>query len=108
MKNDTTLDSILKPIAGILLVVPGVALLIGASAMWRGYVLSILWAWFIVPTFGLPALSIPFAIGLALVVGFLTASNAKKKDFEWLNAIGVLVLGPAMTLLMGWIVTRFI
>ena len=108
MKHDTTLDSILKPIAGFFLLVPAVGALIAFSAMWRGYVLSVLWAWFIVPTFGAPELSIPFAIGLALVVGFLTASNAKGKEFDWLNAIGQLVFGPAMALLMGWIVTKFI
>lgn len=108
MKTDTTLDSILKPIAGLILIIPGFCLLIAAAAVWRGYVLSILWSWFIVPAFGLPALTVPLAIGLSLLVGFLTAQRLKKdKDFDWGAAIGHLIFGPAMVLLIGWCVTRF-
>ncbi|MCU4119322.1 hypothetical protein [Variovorax sp. N23] len=108
MKTDTALDDILKPIAGLVLVVPGVILLIAASATWRGYVLSILWGWFMVPAFGLPGLTVPLAIGLALVIGFLTERSAKKKeDFDWGIAIAQLIFSPAIALLIGWIVTRF-
>lgn len=108
MKTDTSLDDILKPIAGLILLIPGFCLLIAASAVWRGYVLSILWGWFMVPAFGLPALTVPLAIGLSLVVGFLTAHRLKKdKDFEWGWAIGNMIFAPAMVLLIGWIVTRF-
>lgn len=39
-----------------------------------GYVLSVLWGWFIVPTFGLPLLTIPVAIGVMLVVAYLEAN----------------------------------
>lgn len=38
----------------------------------RGLVLQALWGWFIVTTFGLPELSLVEALGLSLVVGFLT------------------------------------
>lgn len=44
-----------------LVFLPIVALVEGAG-------LSLLWAWFIVPTFGLPALTITRAIGIALLV----------------------------------------
>jgi membrane protein CcdC involved in cytochrome C biogenesis len=37
-----------------------------------GFVCSTLWAWFIVPIFGLPALNILQAIGVGLVVSFFT------------------------------------
>jgi hypothetical protein len=38
------------------------------SAIYSGYVLSVMWDWFIVSHFGLKALPIPFAIGLALII----------------------------------------
>lgn len=46
----------------------------------NGWVLSKLWAWFIVTTFGLPTLAVPEAIGLATVVSFLSAKIDRKDD----------------------------
>jgi high-affinity Fe2+/Pb2+ permease len=85
----------------------GIPLLLAASSIWRGFALSILWGWFIVPVFGLPALSIPFAIGLSLVVGFLT-DHVDDKDGDWSAAVYKAAIGPAVALLIGWIVTKFI
>lgn len=42
------------------------------------YALTVLWSWFIVTTFHLPALTIYAAMGLALVVSYLT----KQPDWE--------------------------
>jgi len=42
-----------------------------------GYVLSIMWGWFVVPLFNLPPLSVPYAIGIILVVSFLRQPNYK-------------------------------
>lgn len=60
----------------------GVGLLMVFSAIFNGYALSVLWGWFIVPTFGLPALAVAPAIGVALVVSYLTHQELKpnKKD----------------------------
>ena len=41
-------------------------------AIYSGYVFGIVWGWFIVPTFGLPPLNIPQAIGLGMLVSFMT------------------------------------
>ena len=41
------------------------------STIFCGWVLKILWGWFIVPTFGLPILSIPSAIGFSLVIRYV-------------------------------------
>lgn len=87
----------------------GIPVLLAASAIWRGFVLSLLWAWFIVPLFGLPALSIPYAIGLSIVVGFLSHQAGKVDDDQnWGSAVTVAALYPALALLAGWIVTKFI
>lgn len=50
----------------------------------NGWALSKLWAWFMVTTFGLPSLSIPAAIGVAMVASYLTREidETKKQDDE--------------------------
>lgn len=55
------------------------------AAMMNGWALSKLWSWFIVTTFGLPALTIPAAIGLAMVVSYLTTKldDKKSEDKYW-------------------------
>lgn len=42
------------------------------SVIGGGYVLTVLWAWFVVPTFALPQITLAAAIGLAIVVGYMT------------------------------------
>lgn len=89
---------------GMLFIVPLVA--------WRGYVLSVLWAWFAVPTFGLPVLSVTQAIGVAIVVAMLTHQGSTEKHSEevqstsWTFAILQGFLDPLFALIMGWIVMR--
>lgn len=88
-------------------------LLATLSCIWRGYVLTVLWSWFMTPTFGLPALAVAPAIGLALVVSSLTyqfdAANDQDGDFtsRISKAVGQVLLVPAMALGFGWIVRLF-
>jgi len=49
------------------------------TSLYRGFVLSLCWVWFVVP-FGAPAISIAHAMGISLVVGFLTSQSGKKPD----------------------------
>lgn len=88
-------------------------LMIVPSVMWSGYVLSIMWGWFVVPTFGLPPLHIGVAIGISSIVSFIVPRTdcQKKKDKDG-DGIGAIVLKdtiktfgkPAFFLLFGWIV----
>lgn len=91
-------------------VLMGLPALIAVLSIWRGFILSILWGWFVVPAFGLPALSIAFAIGVALIVGHLShEANVKRDDKKGFGAVVAgAFIGPAFTLLIGWIVTWFI
>ena len=82
------------------------------SVMWSGYVLSIMWGWFIVPTFGLPPLQIEVAIGISGIVSFIVpTSDCERKEIDD-DGIGHTVLTgvlkafgkPAIFLLFGWIV----
>lgn len=109
MKQDTTLDSVLKPIALFIIGTPLVAAYLAAAYIWTGYVLSIMWAWFVTPTFGVPVLSVPIAIGVTMVAGMLTKQHvpSDKDESKWMMPVRNFI-GPALTLLIGWIVTRFI
>jgi len=83
------------------------------AAMWRGYVLSVIWSWFIVTTFGLPELTIVQAIGLSIVVGYFKMSyNTKKEQNEertdiFARFIGHAFFAPLFVLGFAWIVKGF-
>lgn len=80
---------------------------------WRGYVLSILWGWFIVPTFSLPPLLIVQAIGLSCVITAFGSPFMKKTKSsndpktEMIQLMANLAVGPAFMLLVSWPVTWF-
>lgn len=82
--------------------------------IWSGYVLSTLWGWFLVPALGLPAISIPSAIGIDLVVSYMTHqyrenTNDLGRDVEMLIKGMVYSTGrPAVALFFGWIVLKFL
>jgi hypothetical protein len=91
------------------------------AAIWGGYVLSVIWQWFIVPTFNAPVLSIPIALGIWLVVSYVVTprgiysyvSRENKKngvtDDELLvQELVMAFLFPLLALFMGWIYTLFI
>lgn len=101
-----------KVVATVFLVIPGVALWLGAMMAWRGYVLAILWGWFAVPAFGLPALSVPMAIGLAMVAGGFTGQKRSIDEVtdpekKWMTRVAPF-LSPLMALGIGWIVKQYV
>ena len=82
------------------------------GALWRGYVLFVIWAWFIVPTFGAPTLSIPAAIGVSLIVAYLArdgrpAEKVKKFSEQLSNALVRAGLAPLIALGIGSVVRMF-
>lgn len=89
--------------------------LIGISALWRAYVLTVMWAWFVVPTFHVSGLSMPMAYGLSLLVAMLTsnktgneAESTNSATEKFANAMALSFILPAIVLLFGWITTKFI
>lgn len=84
------------------------------SQIWRGYILSKLWLWFIVSIFGADPLGIAQSIGLALVVSFLThqpnsyEDEKKSANGKLARVAKVALLSPAISLLIGWIVKGFL
>lgn len=88
-------------------------LMIPVGMLLTGFTISVLWGWFIVPTFELPALSMTQALGLGITVGYFTSHLANhdwgEEDLDE-KTFRVVVLPFAKTgifLLFGWIVTLF-
>lgn len=95
----------------VLIVLAYLFVLLPLGVMWSGYVLSKLWAWFVVPALGVPELSIPAAIGLALIVSYMTHQATNGDDDLTPEALieGVLWLAmrPAAALCFGWVIARW-
>ena len=77
-------------------------------AVLDGWVFSLLWRWFIVRVFRVPALSIPEAIGIIFLVTWLTHQSKGKDDRELSERITLMVAEPFMVLGIGAIVRLFL
>lgn len=87
-----------------------IAALFGLYGAWAAaYVGVHLWAWFVVPVFGLPMLTLPQAFGLSLLCHYWTWQHFSQhtKDerplSERVSELAGLVIMPWFVLLMGWI-----
>lgn len=78
----------MKLLAALILLVP--------TVMWGGYVVSVLWGWFIVPL-GAPPVGIAHALGLMLMASLPRLGLAKTKDED-----EVLV-----SIIKSWVVSLF-
>jgi hypothetical protein len=63
---------------------------IAAGTILRGYVLSILWNWFIVPLHVFPAINFVLAIGICIVSGLLHPTSGKS-DNLWNMLVGSII-----------------
>lgn len=86
----------------------GVVALVALQSLWSGYVLHVLWAWFIVPTFGAPPLTIAAAIGLMTVLGAMQGARRYKKDDEFGKTIALSFMAPLLSLGVGFIVRLYL
>lgn len=103
-----TFDEAIVRLLGALLII----LLIPLAFIFSGYTISVLWLWFVVPSFGLAALSIPQAMGISLIVSYLTHQLPKKDEKEdsknelW-RAIGFSLVRPFLALAIGWLILQW-
>jgi Na+(H+)/acetate symporter ActP len=94
----------------------GVLVVTALGSILNGWVLSILWGWFMVPIFHLPTLSIPAALGIALIIGYLTkqstptdAKDEERSSGEKFGRLLVIIVGrPLAALLVGSVVHLFV
>lgn len=88
-----------------LLIFVGVVVYVAAAVLFRGWVISVMWTWFVVP-FGLPSIGVVWAIGLSCMVGmFITSpASAKSSDDEVISKMLMPFVTGFIALLIGWIV----
>ncbi len=97
----------------------GFGLSLGATpilCLLHGAVFMQLWAWFVMPFFRQPALTLPIAIGLVLIGGFFTHKSTPPREYDgdrdFLEAIVAPIidgfLHSLVVLACGWVVARFI
>jgi hypothetical protein len=83
-------------------------LLVFAIIVFKAFVLTCLWEWYIRPMFHLPALQLPYAFGLSLLMTQLVPfTPARDKDRHLSLAIAQ-ILNPVCALIMGWIGAWFL
>jgi ABC-type antimicrobial peptide transport system permease subunit len=93
--------------------VGAVAGLLVAVCLLNGWVLLLLWRWFVPVLFpNVPLLTVPVAIGISLIVSLLTHQDmsdvAKKEDTKKWSVLVTLFVRPLFVLLIGWIVRQYI
>lgn len=103
MSNKTS-SSLTESVLTLVGAVAFVPLVSSLSALVSGYVVSTLWGWFIVPVFGIKALSIPQAIGLSLVTGYLTHQTMPEDTASTAAKITNVILYPMFALGIGYVV----
>ncbi len=87
------------------------ALIVGPVLMFLlfllyGLVLQVLWGWFIVPAFReVPDINVVEAMGITLIVGFLTAQYHEESSSP--RALGFAFLNPILALGFGWVIHLF-
>jgi hypothetical protein len=95
--------------AGVLFIA-SMAVLMGGMIVARGYVLSVIWGWFVVPIFHLVPLSWSQGVALCFVANFFQGLNpAIKKDgtaegTAWSRWMTHVVYVPVLTLISGYII----
>lgn len=96
--------------AGVIVAVGALAgfpLLVLALSCLNGWVLTKMWAWFIVPQFNLPSLTLWPAIGLSMTVSHLTFRQTNKDTRKFSETVITALAMPFMTLgfaaLIHWI-----
>jgi hypothetical protein len=88
------------------MIVLGILVTTAIDALWGGFVLTKLWAWFVVPTFHLPELTLPVAIGLTRITLILTSKlDLDIETHAWTdilsNSLSTAIATPLAALVLG-------
>ena len=94
----------------VIAAIPVVMVLTALVYILKGWVLSILWGWFVVPTFHLPPLNVVTAIGVSMVFSYaingLQTAKINEEENTW-KKIATMLLAPFVVLGTGWIIHQF-
>jgi hypothetical protein len=85
-----------------------------AGAIVRGWVLKVMWGWFLTPAFGVSAPGIAVCLGISLVLTMLVGTDSLAARGTKQDSRGVLALGlatifvPLFMLLFGFVIHQFV
>lgn len=99
-------------------IIYGAALAIGAILLFpalifiavvvKAFIISTLWHWYFVPFFHVPELPLAIAFGISLMINYILPFRDNFKNLKASEKFQILVIGPILVLLFGWIGTFFI
>lgn len=103
MKSDS-------PISVLLLALCAVPVIFILESALNGWTLTILWKWFIVPSFDARPLAVPYAMGISLIIrSAVYQPPGKEERSQGLGStIGIAIAKPFIVLALGWLITLFI
>lgn len=97
----------LRHIGALILIIP-------AALVWRAYVATILWQWFLVETYGAQAVPLAGMVGLMVLLCAIRGARMEPKRAPDAPEHGPLAIftfsaiGPAACLLVGWIARHWV
>lgn len=97
--------------AGLLALLVGFSFIAGVmilSAAWRGWVLSVVWGWLVVPIFHLAPITVLGAVTISLIVSYLTHQETNAEPVAFSDAIAGAISGPAVVLIFAWVAKMFL
>ena len=82
----------------------GAMVVIVVSVVMHGWVISILWGWFVVPRFDVSDLTLIQALGLTLVVTSMTYNpRVAEKEYDFMVHLGMGLILPFAYLGLGFL-----
>ena len=96
------MQKLLPALTAFFMLAAGGIVLFLAALFTRGFCLSVLWGWFMVPVFGLPTLPIAAALGIALLLNYCLRASK-----EGGGLLAVFTEG-AVVLILGYLFHLFI
>lgn len=104
------MEALIGLLVGAVIFLGTIGVMIGLTSVLRGLVLTKLWAWYMVPYFGLPAIHISLAIGMYLIFQLLRGTDLIYQDHKqdtW-NTLFLVIMHPLFALLIGWVAKFFL
>lgn len=91
------------------IIIPAMFVVMVPFLLWKCYVLSVLWGWFIVPYFHIPQPPIWALYGLMMVVGMFRDVDTEEKETktDWKKLFMSLTVSPAIALGVGWLIHHY-
>jgi hypothetical protein len=108
MKDNDTVKAVLLLLA-MPTIIGGIIIAMIPISLFRAWVLQQLYKWFLLPL-GLPHLNIWQIWGILLIVGLVTydSNKARDKDSKWWSPFLGHVVAGLLTLLIGFIIQRWV